>query len=199
MRKYAWWKNAAAFVLVLAFLCAAFPAARAQDSVEYEFALAVHSISENKYIRHVGPDASKDILGNDEYYAVYLTIHNNSGQALSYKKCVMMIDRNSYSFTKGSIENGRAWSMYLDYSCTKKILPGWHTCTLRLDGKEVFSTRFKMPRNWGSVMTIPTAEQQRSSGGSCAPYIGFYPDFSDRGGFTEYSIDLRMDFRPEYT
>ena len=199
IRKPVCCKNLVLFALVIAFLCTGSVLAQAQGGVDYEFAFAVHTINGNQYIRHVGPDAAKDTLGNNEYYAIYMTIHNNSGQSLNYSKAVLMIDKKAYSFGKKTIQSGHAASYYLDYEATKSITPGKHICTLKLDGKQVYSGSFKMPRNWGSVMTLPTAAQLRTAGRARSPYIGFYTQFSDNGGFTEYSIDLRMDYQPTHT
>ena len=191
-------KRLVSLVLAVLFLCAGVRgAAKAQGGIEYEFAFAVHSISTDRYIRHVGPDASTDDLGNDEYYAIYMTIHNNSGRPLTYKDAVLMVDRLERSYGGNTAQNGSACSMCLSREITKDITAGWHTLTLKLDGKTVYTTRFKMPRDWGSAMTLPTAQQLRTPGRYRSPYIVFYTDFG--GGFTEFSIDLRMDYTPVHT
>ena len=170
--------------------------AQAQSSVEYEFAFAVHSISGNQYIRHVGPDATADTLGNDEYYAIYMTIHNNSEQPLRFSKAALMVDKSSYSYNGTTIRNGDAYSLYLDYDVTKDIVSGKHTLILKLDGKQVYSTTFTMPRNWGSVFNLPTTNQINKAGRYRSPYISFYTNFGNNVGYTEYAIDLRMDYQP---
>ena len=134
-----------------------------QSGVEYEFAFAVHSISSNQYIRHVGPDASADVLGHDEYYAVYMTIHNNSGQSLVFSKATILVDKEAYSYGGATIQNGRAYSLYLDYNAAKEITAGKHSFTLKLEDKPVYSKTFNMPGNWGSVMNLPSAQTMRPS------------------------------------
>lgn len=191
-------RRLASALLILSLICFT-ECFAAGSGVEYEFAFAVHSRSTDQYIRHVGPDASGDALGNDEYYAIYMTIHNNSGKTLSYTRSELLIDRQRHSFGRSTIENGRSLSLYLGHNDTKKILPGKHTCTLRLDGRQVWSGTFKMPRDWGSAMNLPTDAQLRTPGRARSPYIGWYTAFSDYGGFTEYSIDLRMDYQPVHT
>lgn len=184
---------------VLVMLCASAISAGAESGVEYEFAFAVHSLSQDQYIRHVGPDASQDMLGHDEYYAIYMTIHNNSGKPLTYSRAALLIDGKEYSYGGGTVQSGKARSMYLGHNTTANILPGKHSCTVRLDGRQVYSTTFKMPRDWGSVINLPTKTQLHTAGRARSPYIGWYTNFSDNGGFTEYSIDLRMDYQPTHT
>ena len=193
------WGKAVLCMLMAVLLCAGMCPAYAQGGTEYEFAFAVHTISSDRYVRHVGPDATKDVLGNDEYYAIYMTIHNNSGQQISFSSATLMIDGQSHGFGGKTIRNGGAVSFYLGYETTKKITAGKHTYTLKLDGRQVCSGIFKMPRNWGSVMNLPTAAQLSARGNARSPFIGFYTDFSDGGGYTEYSIDLRMDYQPTHT
>ena len=185
--------------MLLAMTIGAVTESRAENDVEYEFAFAVHSLSGDQYVRHVGPDASKDILGHDEYYAIYMTIHNHGRNPLAYSNCVLQIDGNAYSFVGKTIQGGSAYSMYLNHDATKNILPGKHTCTVKLDGRQVYSTTFKMPRDWGSVINLPTEEQLRRAGRARSPYIVWYTNFGRGGGYTEYSIDLRMDFQPKHT
>lgn len=192
-------KRLMAVLLVLIQLCTLAVSSEAEGRVEYEFAFAVHSLSKDRYIRHVGPDASEDVLGNDEYYAIYMTIHNHGREALTFSSGVLQIDKQKYSFGGKTIQGGKAWSIYLNHDTTKKILPGKHTCLLKLDGKQVYSGTFKMPRDWGSVMKLPTEAQLRTAGKYRSPYIGWYTKFGDNLGFTEYSIDLRMDYQPTHT
>ena len=146
MKKRAWIVLASVtLLLMVVMICTSAVSARAESGVEYEFAFAVHSLSDDQYIRHVGPDASKDVLGNNEYYAIYMTIHNNSGQALTFSKVTMMIDSEEFSFGALNVQDGKAISLFLGHDSTKKILPGKHTCTVKADDIQVYSTRFKMP------------------------------------------------------
>lgn len=171
--------------------------ADAQSGVEYEFAFAVHSISSNQYIRHVGPDASADVLGHDEYYAVYMTIHNNSGQSLVFSKATILVDKEAYSYGGATIQNGRAYSLYLDYNAAKEITAGKHSFTLKLEDKPVYSKTFNMPGNWGSVMNLPSADQVRNHKATGrAPYIVCTPSFSGTDGYTDYAVDFRADYLP---
>ena len=59
-------KKAAALILTILIILCALPAgARAADGITYEFAFAVHTISGDQYVRHVGPDTGEDVLHDD--------------------------------------------------------------------------------------------------------------------------------------
>ena len=116
--------------------------------IEFEFAFAVHSIDDSEYIRHVGPDASSDTLGNNEYYAIYVTIWNNGEMPFIYTECTVMIDNELVGIWPGkTINGGSAASYYLSYKVTQNIPAGEHTYILELDGKQVYSLVFEMPFN----------------------------------------------------
>ena len=180
--------------LVLFVLMAASSPAYAANEVEYEFAFAVHSISENKYLRHVGPDASVDTLHDDEYYVIYMTIHNHTGKDMNISKLELFVDAMSWTWKDITVKT--SYSVSIGKGYVNRISPGKHTCTVKVDGKAVHSNTFMMPRDWGSLMKLPTEEQLKSYNGSKrSAYISFYPEFSRRG-YTEYAIDFRSDHQP---
>ena len=180
--------------LVFFVLTAAPSPAYAANDVEYEFAFAVHSISENKYLRHVGPDASVDTLHDDEYYVIYMTIHNHTGREMNISRMELLIDARSWTWENITVRTAHSFS--LSRSSMNSISPGKHTCTVKVDGKAVHSNTFMMPRDWGSLMRLPTEAQLKSYNGSLrSPYISFFPEFSS-WGYTEYSIDIRTDHQP---
>jgi len=166
--------------------------------VEYEFAFAVHSISDNRYIRHVGPDTSADTLHADECYLIYMTLHNNTGRALEISKLELLIDKQSFIWKNKTVKN--AYSVYLSRNTMSQISPGKHTCTVKLNGQRVHSNVFMMPRDWGARMTLPTSGQLSSHDGSQrSPYISYYTYFPSGNGLTQYSIDVRTDHQPTGT
>ena len=145
MRRLPMWKCIICLIFACAMICTTICHVRAESGIEYEFAFAVHTISGEQYIRHVGPDASHDTLGDDEYYALYLTIHNNSGRPLSYTKAVILIDNSPHYFNANTIRDGSARSFLLGHKTTSQISAGKHVCTLELDGKQVYTCTFDMP------------------------------------------------------
>ena len=186
------------FVIALTLLSCVLPAARGEDGITYEFAFAAHSISTDEYIRHVGPDLSADTLGRDEYYRLYLTIHNDTGRDISIGTAEMRVD--DLRLTWKDITCRRAFSFTVSRDTMKAIGPGKHTCSPKLDGKNVFTHEFTLSRDWNSVMPFPTDDQLSArKGGLRSPYITFRPQFPNRSRFTEYSLDFRADHGPTGT
>ncbi len=183
------------FVLITAVLALCFcPFPARGEDVTYEFAFGVHTIGTDEYVRHVGPDLSADTLGSDEYYVLYLTLRNGTGKAMHISKAVLTVDSTSWTWSDLTVKT--AHSLRLSYDSMKSIGAGTHQCTLKLDGKTVFTHTFDMPRDWGSLMPLPTQAQLNSRSGSLrSPYIAYYMRFPS-GGFTEYSIELRTDHDP---
>ena len=189
---------AAALLAALLALSLCAPASLGEGGVTYEFAFAVHAVGTDAYVRHVGPDAFSDSLGPDEYYSLYLTVHNGTGKQLRFSKAVLAVDGREYAWK--DVVCGKAYSFRLGRDAMKAIGPLAHTCTFALDGKTVYTHAFSMPRDWGSAMRLPTAEQARArSGGPRSPYITFYPKFPPYSRFTEYSVDFSTDHAPTGT
>ena len=187
-------KAAALILTILIILCALPAGARAADGITYEFAFAVHTISGDQYVRHVGPDTGEDVLHDDECYIIYMTIHNQTGQALHYDVAELMIDGASYRWEDVTVKTG--YSLRLSRESMARIQPGPHECALRLDGQIVHKNSFMMPRNWAGAMRLPTETQLSSyKSGARSPYIAFYTNFP-AGGMTEYSIDIHTDHKP---
>ena len=186
-----------ALTILFLLMATALPhSAYAQGNMEYEFAFAVHSINDDQYIRHVGPDLSADTLYGHEYYVLYLTIHNNSGKVQNYSKAVLSVDDHSYTWEDLTVN--KAFSLRLSRDAMKMISAGKHVCTLQLDGNLVHSNTFVMQRDWGSLMKLPTQEQinRYNPEGQRSPYISFRTGFGSCGGYTEYSVDVHTDHLP---
>ena len=182
------------FTLVIC-ACAA---ASGESGITYEFAFAAHAISSDEYIRHVGPDLSVDTLGRDEYYRLYLTIHNDSGKTLRIGTAVLSVD--DMQLTWKDISFDKAFSFTVSRDTMKAIGPGKHTCSLALDGKTVFTHVFTLSRDWNSVMDFPTEVQLSSRKSDLrSPYITIWPQFPPYSRFTEYAVDFRADHGPNGT
>ncbi len=178
---------------VLLFSCAC-PAFAAGD-VDYELAFAVHSIRDDSYLRHVGPDPVDDVLYDDEYYVLYLTVHNYTGAPLQCSSVDLSIDGEVFSF--GSCTVNSAYSFRLRRSSMQRIGRGQHVCTLTVNGESVYSGTFTMPREWSGLMDLPEEQEvQTASGKERSPYIAFWTGFQDQGGYTEYAIDIHTDHIP---
>lgn len=187
-----------AFLLLLSLgFATAASRAEAAGNMEIEFAFAVHSVSVNRYIRHVGPVIAGDTLLADEIYVIYMTIHNNTGSTLHYNEAVLTVDTTA--FTWKDLTVGSALSLYIHPVSMRSIRPGTHSCRMTLDGVTVYNSSFEMPRCWEEYMRLPS-EAQLSSGvsGLRSPYISFFPRL-ESGGFTGYSIDVRTDHLPRGT
>ena len=186
------------FVIALTSVLCACAAACGENGITYEFAFAAHSISTNEYIRHVGPDLSADTLGRDEYYWLYLTIHNDTGRDIHVGTAVLTVDDTRLTWK--DITCRKAFSFSVSRDTMKAIGPGKHTCSLTLDGKTVFTREFILSRDWNSVMDFPTVSQLSSrTGGLRSPYITIWPQFPPYSRFTEYAVDFRADHGPTGT
>lgn len=127
-----------------------------KKTVEYELAYAVDSISKDEYIRHVGIDTSIDTLGKDEYYALYATIHNNSGKTIEYKTSTLKVDDISLSWASFSVESGKTISLRFYYDQMKQLAVGKHTCILELNGKKVQEWTFNVQTKTPEATSTPT-------------------------------------------
>ena len=186
------------FFIVLSLFAPARASAETEP-IECTFGIAVHSVSRDEYLRHVGPDTAGHLLGPDEYYNFYMDFRNNGSTALKGVRADFIIDGERAPFGPIDIGPGAAVSLHFLKDFCMSLSRGEHTWTASVNGVVRARGTFRLPRDWNSLMPLPTAKQIAAfRRPNRSPYIVVMPYYGIES-CTEYYTDLRADHLPRGT
>lgn len=189
------------YVMLLSLL-ALFPSlAGADGQLTAEPVLGIYDTATEKLVRNITDELHAPSLKPGEYYSFGFKLSNSNPTKMQCSNLYARIDGGDpIRWKDRTFQPGQTVTLHIVSKHMKKVSAGIHRVSFYADGKLVRTASFTMPKNWGSVMKLPTAaELKKQNIHGRSPYIVFCPEFPGVKGFTEYSVDVNIEYSPKGT